>query len=70
DPESTREIQNCWVKNPDNRLVIDCILTNDRKWGRKAINKPLVLKTWRKVLENEDSLPKDWTREVGVLVGI
>jgi ribonuclease HI len=45
-------------------------MTNLAKYGKKAIKKGLVLKTWSKVIKNEENLPKDWTRETGVLVGI
>ncbi|KAJ6568946.1 hypothetical protein B0H19DRAFT_1349734 [Mycena capillaripes] len=70
DPASTREIHNRWLKSINNRLGIDCALTNAGKWGKKSIKKPLVLETWRNVLKNEDNLPKDWTWETEVLVGI
>ncbi|KAJ7854875.1 hypothetical protein B0H13DRAFT_1642170 [Mycena leptocephala] len=49
---------------------IDCLLINKVKYGKKALKKSLVLRTWAKVLGDEDRLPADWTRETGVLVGI
>lgn len=69
DPASEREIRHRWVYTMNNRLEMDCLLS-DAKYGSKAISKALVMKTWRKVLHNEDNLPKDWTRGAGVLVGI
>ena len=69
-PASLREIQNRWLRSINNRLGIDCALVNEKKYGKKAVKKSLVLKTWSKVLQNENILPTDWTREVGVLVGI
>jgi ribonuclease HI len=51
------------------RLELDCQMTNAR-WARKAIPKPLVLKTWQGVLERQDTLPEDWTGEPQVLVGV
>jgi hypothetical protein len=70
DPASQREIHNRWLRAINNRLGLDCAMTNGVKYGKKAIKKSVVLKTWRKVLNNEDRLPKDWTWETGVLVGI
>jgi ribonuclease HI len=67
---SEREIYNRWCKSINSRLEIDCALTNALKYGKKAIPKALVLETWHRVLKNEESLPKDWTWETGVLVGI
>ncbi|KAJ6581584.1 ribonuclease H-like protein [Mycena capillaripes] len=63
-------IHNRWLKSINNRLGLDCALTNGAKWGKKAIKKLLVLGTWSKTLKNEDNLPKDWTWEAEVLVGI
>ncbi|PBK83575.1 hypothetical protein ARMGADRAFT_944806, partial [Armillaria gallica] len=49
---------------------LDCILSDKKKYKKKAIQKSLVLKTWQGTLLQESSLPEDWTRENGVLVGI
>ncbi|KAJ6458146.1 hypothetical protein C8R47DRAFT_913115, partial [Mycena vitilis] len=57
DPASLQEIQNRWRKAINNRLSLDCMLTNDSKYGKKAIKKSLVKKTWCKVLKDEDRLP-------------
>ncbi|KAJ6488227.1 hypothetical protein C8R47DRAFT_953525, partial [Mycena vitilis] len=70
EPASEREIHNRWLKTINNRIAIDSTLTNSQKWGKKAINKSLVLETWSKTLKNEVNLPKDWTWETGVLVGV
>ncbi|KAJ6469349.1 hypothetical protein C8R45DRAFT_908738 [Mycena sanguinolenta] len=67
---SDREITNRWKKAINNRLKIDCLLTNARKWGKKSLNKSLVLATWRKTLMNEDRHPEDFTGVTGVLVGM
>ncbi|KAJ7702212.1 hypothetical protein B0H17DRAFT_923448, partial [Mycena rosella] len=69
-PASGHEIHNRWLSQINNRLGLDRAMTNDHKYGKKAIKKSLVLKTWCKVLKNEDKLPKDWTWETEVLVGI
>jgi hypothetical protein len=49
--------------------LVYCAMTNEAKYGKKAIKKGLVLKTWCRVLKNEEKLPRDWTWETGVLVG-
>ncbi|KAJ7705112.1 hypothetical protein B0H16DRAFT_1827601 [Mycena metata] len=66
-PASLREIQNRWLRTMNVRLKLDCALTDAGKYGKKALKKDLVIKTWVKVLKNEENLPKDWTREAEVL---
>ncbi|KAK7015738.1 hypothetical protein R3P38DRAFT_2466070, partial [Favolaschia claudopus] len=74
DPASNREITNRWCKTINNRLGIDCAMTNAIKYGKKAIDKRLVLSTWKNPIlylpRCRDTLPKDWTWETGVLVGV
>ncbi|KAJ7855229.1 hypothetical protein B0H13DRAFT_2237905 [Mycena leptocephala] len=69
-PPTRTEIRNRWEHCLNIRISVDCLLTNKSKYGTKAVKKSLVLKTWNKILQNEDRLPADWTREDGVLVGI
>ncbi|KAJ7134135.1 hypothetical protein C8R46DRAFT_833262, partial [Mycena filopes] len=64
------EIRNRWKHRLNVRISFDCLMTNKAKYRSKAIKKSLVLKTWAKVVQDEDRLPADWTREAGVLVGI
>ncbi len=64
---SSREIFNKWNRAINNRLELDCLLTNS-KFGSRKLSKSVVTKTWQEVLHNRDSLPKDWTRETGVFV--
>ncbi|KAJ7146870.1 hypothetical protein C8R44DRAFT_598751, partial [Mycena epipterygia] len=70
EPTSQREIRSRWLKSMNNRLGLDCALTNESKYRKKAIDKLLVPNTWCKVLNDGEHLPKDWTRKAGVLVGI
>ncbi|KAJ7106482.1 hypothetical protein C8R43DRAFT_1080647 [Mycena crocata] len=70
DPATPREARNRWLRAINNRLKIDCIMTNEVKFGKKAIQKKLVKETWKNVLKDESTLPKDWTWETEVLVGI
>ncbi|KAJ7498119.1 hypothetical protein B0H11DRAFT_1856682 [Mycena galericulata] len=69
-PASIQEIHKRWLKTMNNRLALDRVLTDKLKYGKRSLKKPVVLDTWRKVLKNEETLPRDWTREVEVLVGI
>ncbi|KAF7367382.1 DNA polymerase epsilon catalytic subunit [Mycena sanguinolenta] len=67
DAATTPEIQNRWRKAINTRLNLDRILTDVARYGKKALNQKLVESTWEKVLMDEDNLPKNWTRETGVL---
>jgi hypothetical protein len=51
-------------------LKRDQILTNRTRFGSLAIGKQLVFDTWSGTLLDEDSLPDDWIKSKGVLVGI
>jgi ribonuclease HI len=70
DPALQQEIRNRWCKAINNRLTLDCMLTNVTMYAKKSIKKSLVKATWCKVLKDEDYLPAEWTRETGVLVGV
>ncbi|KAJ7587188.1 hypothetical protein C8J56DRAFT_787068, partial [Mycena floridula] len=59
DLAANREIGNCWIRAMSNRLAIDCLMTNKKKYSSKAISKLLVLQTWQKVLYEENRLPED-----------
>jgi ribonuclease HI len=69
-PAPLTKITNRWLKTVNNRLAIDCAMTNTKKYGRKALKSSLVKKTWKKTLRNERTLAKDWPSTVGVLVGV
>ncbi|KAJ7283301.1 hypothetical protein C8J57DRAFT_1054219, partial [Mycena rebaudengoi] len=63
------EPRNGWLKSINNRLTIDYATANDRKYGKRSVKPSVVKQTLKKTLSSEDSLPKDWPREVGVLAG-
>ncbi|KAJ7257193.1 hypothetical protein B0H12DRAFT_1015592, partial [Mycena haematopus] len=67
---SQQEIKNRWVSMINSILRQDQLLTNITRFGDLTIKKQLVLDTWSGTLLDEDSLPDDWTRCRGVLVGI
>ncbi|KAJ6449573.1 hypothetical protein C8R45DRAFT_849688, partial [Mycena sanguinolenta] len=67
---SEQEINSRWVSMMNAALRQDQLLTNTARFGDLAIKKQLVLNTWSGTLFDEDSLPDDWTKTKGVLVGI
>ncbi|KAF9494448.1 RnaseH-domain-containing protein [Pleurotus eryngii] len=67
---SPLEIKRRWLGTMNRRLALDCTLTNSHKYGKRAINKHLVITTWSQIIKDERSLPKDWFKQSGVLVGI
>ncbi|KAK0470680.1 hypothetical protein IW261DRAFT_1345287 [Armillaria novae-zelandiae] len=69
-PYSEKEISQCWLGALNCRLCMDCLLTDKRKYSKKVILKSIVLGMWWNTLENDEALPEDWTKEIGVLVGM
>ncbi|KAJ7433401.1 hypothetical protein FB451DRAFT_1064422 [Mycena latifolia] len=71
EPLTLNEIHNRWLYAINDRLNIDCILTNQSKYGKDISIRPsLVLETWRSTLKDEEDLPEIWLKEPKVLVGI
>ncbi|KAE9388214.1 hypothetical protein BT96DRAFT_1074859 [Gymnopus androsaceus JB14] len=68
-PFNAKVITNKWVRMINDRLELDRRMTHHR-YGTKALANGLVIHTWRGTLMNEENLPKDWTKESGVLVSI
>ncbi|KAJ7352012.1 hypothetical protein DFH08DRAFT_693556, partial [Mycena albidolilacea] len=60
------EVHNKWVLAMNNRLKLDCQMTDDRKYEKKAVPVKTVLRTWTGVLQDENKLPTNWTGEAGV----
>jgi hypothetical protein len=67
---STTEVTTRWSNTINKRLTIDRALTDNVRFGRKALPSKLIRSTWRKCLKNEESLPANWPKYRGVLVGI
>ncbi|PBK94269.1 hypothetical protein ARMGADRAFT_1029410 [Armillaria gallica] len=67
---TSRKIEQRWSHVINRWMRLDCILSDKKKFQKKAIRVPLVLKTWRGTLLHESSFPEDWTRENRVLVDI
>jgi ribonuclease HI len=73
DPEklpSEAEVHNRWVSTINKRLLLDQLMTNQSKYGKKALKPRVVAQTWDRVLLNRENLPRDWIRQSGVLVGM
>ena len=64
------EITTRWSNAINKQLTIDRALTDNVRFGRKALPGKLIRSTWRKCLRNEESLPANWPKYRGVLVGI
>jgi ribonuclease HI/exonuclease III len=54
--ETTRR----WRKTMNKRLTIDRHLTDNKRFGKRAVKPELVKWTWKGTLENEENLPTDW----------
>ncbi len=61
---SDHKIEQHWLSALNRRLHTDCLLTNKKKYNKKAILKSVVLRTWQGTLRNEKSLPENWTKEI------
>ncbi|KAF9553196.1 hypothetical protein CPC08DRAFT_243025 [Agrocybe pediades] len=55
-----------WVKTINKRLRLECLLTDQRKYGKKALKKSTVENTWWPVLKGRRALQDDWTTDTGV----
>jgi hypothetical protein len=67
---SEDEIHNRWVAKINHRLSIDKMLSSESRFEKKAIPVQLVIDTWKGTLAEEQTLPNNWVRQSGVLVGI
>ncbi|KAI0702814.1 hypothetical protein C8T65DRAFT_579104 [Cerioporus squamosus] len=65
---SCPEASERWYWRVNRRLRLDIAHTKPYNKGR-AVSAPTVVGTWRGLVENESSLPEDWTSVPGVLVG-
>ncbi|KAF9457662.1 hypothetical protein BDZ94DRAFT_1313963 [Collybia nuda] len=66
---SEKEVENRWFHAINQRLKFDCLMTDNLRYGRKALRSSLVKKTWEGTLQNEEDLPDNWYIKSGVLVG-
>jgi len=64
------EVMGRWLSILNTRLKLDCLMTNNVRYGRKALNPEMVERTWNNVLCDERGLPDNWVSGSGVLVGM
>ncbi|KAL1941465.1 hypothetical protein VTO73DRAFT_7282 [Trametes versicolor] len=62
-------VERRWLSAMSKRLLTDCALTAVRIAGKPVLQPHAVEATWTGTLQDESSLPQDWTRTPGVLVG-
>ncbi len=67
---SPQETHNHMITILNNRLSHDCILTSWKRYQSQALPSKLVLRTWSGTLRDKPSLPENWLKANGVLVGI
>jgi hypothetical protein len=67
---TTHEIHNRWLRVINNKLTMERLLTDRRRYGKKALSVQAVTQTWDEVLLDRMNLPNNWTKQAGVLVGI
>jgi hypothetical protein len=67
---SEREIHNRWLSCINQRLRIDLLLTDRRKFGNRASNFKLILSTWKRVIKDAENLQDIQILQSRVLVGI
>lgn len=67
---SETEIYNRWLHAINTRLKFDRLLTDSKRYGKKALKVETVLKTWSGLLLHEENLPDNWVHNAGVLVGM
>ncbi|KAF8868737.1 hypothetical protein BD779DRAFT_1459335, partial [Infundibulicybe gibba] len=54
-----RELSNKWKHAINQRLRLDCLMADARRYGSKATSNRLMHNTWKKTLLNEQQLPDD-----------
>lgn len=62
-------MQNRWYRRINERMIIDCLLTNKHIYVSKALKTKTVYNTWAKCSTNEMDLHQEWCKNPGVLVG-
>ncbi|KAJ7803829.1 ribonuclease H-like protein, partial [Mycena leptocephala] len=67
---SEKELHNRWLSCINQRLRLDILLTDRRKFGNRASNFKLVLNTWKRVIKDAENLQDIQILQSRVLVGI
>ncbi|KAK0484421.1 hypothetical protein IW261DRAFT_1313250, partial [Armillaria novae-zelandiae] len=64
------EIEQWWLHAMNHCMRLNCLLSDQKKFRKKAIRKFLVLTMWQGALVNEHLLQEDWMKDSRVLVGM
>ena len=64
------EVKKQWYNRLNERVQIDCLLTNMYLYKRKALKTKKVYHTWVKCSTNAKDLHREWCRQPGFLVGM
>ena len=62
-------VRNRWYRKINERMQIDCLLTNTYLYENKAQKTKKVYNTWAKCSTNTEDLHREWCKRPGVLVG-
>ena len=69
DYHTTRTVKNQWHKKIEERMQIDCLITNKELYESKVLRTKKVYDTWARCSTNEEVLHREWCKKPGVLVG-
>ena len=64
-----KTVRKRWYSKINERMQVDCLLTNRYLYERKALKARAVYNTWEKLSSNKEDLHREWCRRPGVLVG-
>ena len=70
DYHTEQGVRDRWFRKMNERLQIDCLLTNSFLYGKKALKTRKVYDTWAKCSTNMGDTHREWCRNPGVLVGM
>ena len=63
-------VMNKWYRKINERLQVDCLLTNSFLYERRALDTKKVYYTWAKCSTNTEDTHREWCRNPGFLVGM
>ena len=69
-PHTEESVRTRWHRRVNERMQIDCLLTNEYLYEGKALKTKRVYDTWAKCSTNTEDLHCEWCRHPGVLVGM
>lgn len=73
DPEkiaTEKEVVNRWVRAMGKRIKMDCLASDERRHGKRALKEDLVLSTWAGIAQEHTRAYRAWESAIRVLVGM